>query len=269
MPDNRYITQLIVTGFGKLQHLQVIELQREPELINMVQQAFRYLDERIREDYDYILKHHKDKMDENHLGTTQVQYLYAYSFLKDFVKINPNNREAFDYFKGQAAKYWLDQNKYIQGMIALSLHRLEVPDIPVAIINSLKENALVSEEMGMYWREPEGYYWHEAPVERQAMLIEAFSEVTNDQEAVEQMKMWLLKQKQTQDWKTSRATADAVYALLLRGTDLLASSPAGGSYPGRRKDRSADDGWRGSASRNRLFPGEQDRQVRSHRKWAM
>ncbi len=77
--------------------------------------------------------------------------------------------------------------------------------------------------MGMYWREPEGYLWHEAPVERQAMLIEAFSEVANDQVSVEQMKIWLLKQKQTQDWKTSRATADAVYALLLKGTDLLAS----------------------------------------------
>jgi hypothetical protein len=33
----------------------------------------------------------------------------------------------------------------------------------------------------------------------------------------------LLKQKQTQDWKTTKATADAVYALLLRGSDLLAS----------------------------------------------
>jgi hypothetical protein len=36
--------------------------------------------------------------------------------------------------------------------------------------------------------------------------------------------MWLLKQKQTQDWKTTKATADAIYALLLRGTDLLSST---------------------------------------------
>jgi hypothetical protein len=32
-----------------------------------------------------------------------------------------------------------------------------------------------------------------------------------------------LKQKQTQDWKTTKATADAVYALLLRGSNVLAS----------------------------------------------
>jgi len=223
MPDNRYITQLIVTGFGKLQHLQVIDLQREPVQMNMIRQAFSYLDERIREDYELIQKNYKDKMNEDHLSCTQVQYLYAYSFFKDVVKINPASSEAFEYFKGQAALFWTGQNKYIQGMIALALFRLETPDIPVEIINSLKENALFSEEMGMYWRDPEGYYWQEAPVERQAMLIEAFSEVANDQDAVEQMKMWLLKQKQTQDWKTSRATADAVYALLLKGVDLLAS----------------------------------------------
>ncbi len=56
------------------------------------------------------------------------------------------------------------------------------------------------------------------------MMIEAFDEVMNDQQSVEDCKVWLLKQKQTQDWKTTKATADAVYALLLRGSDLLASN---------------------------------------------
>jgi len=54
-------------------------------------------------------------------------------------------------------------------------------------------------------------------------MIEAFDEVMNDQPAVEECKVWLLKQKQTQDWKTTKGTADAVYGLLQRGTDLLAS----------------------------------------------
>jgi len=224
MPDNRYITQLIVTGFGKLQHLYVIDLKHQPDLVNMIQQAFSYLDERLKEDYDEIISHDKEHLSANHLTCNQVQYLYAYSYLKDYVKVSPASLEAFDYFKGQASKYWLEQNKYMQGMIAIALNRIADKVIPVNIINSLKENALFSDEMGMYWRDPEGYYWQEAPVERQAMLIEAFSEVTGDQVSVSEMKMWLLKQKQTQDWKTSRATADAVYALLQRGVDLLAGN---------------------------------------------
>jgi hypothetical protein len=55
-------------------------------------------------------------------------------------------------------------------------------------------------------------------------MIEAFDEVMNDQPAVEDCRVWLLKQKQTQDWKTTKATADAIYALMLRGTDLLSST---------------------------------------------
>ena len=55
------------------------------------------------------------------------------------------------------------------------------------------------------------------------MMIEAFDEVMGDSVAVEDCKVWLLKQKQTQDWKTTKATADAIYGLLLRGNNLLAS----------------------------------------------
>jgi hypothetical protein len=78
--------------------------------------------------------------------------------------------------------------------------------------------------MGMFWRDTEySWWWYRAPIETQALMIEAFDEVAADAEAVEECRVWLLKQKQTQDWKTTKATADAVYALLLRGTDGLAS----------------------------------------------
>ena len=91
-------------------------------------------------------------------------------------------------------------------------------------MRSIKERSVHNEELGMFWRELElSWWWYRAPIETQAVMIEAFDEVMNDAKAVEDCKVWLLKQKQTQDWKTTKATADAVYALLLRGTDLLAS----------------------------------------------
>jgi uncharacterized protein YfaS (alpha-2-macroglobulin family) len=94
------------------------------------------------------------------------------------------------------------------------------------ILKSMRERALVHPEMGMYWRDNSGgYFWYQAPVETQALLIELFEELGNDPKAVDQMKTWLLKQKQTQSWATSRATADAVYALLLRGGDWLQTEP--------------------------------------------
>lgn len=223
-PDDRYITQYIITGFAHLNHLTGGKLKNDNKVWGMVQKGVKYLDARIKEDYENIKKWYPQKINEDHIGNTQIQYLYARSYFMKDIEIASLNKEAFGYFKGQAEKCWLNKSRYMQGMIALALKRFEVKTIPTGIIQSLKENSLSSEEMGMYWRDNHrGYYWYEAPIEVQSLFIEAFSEVTNDLVSVEKMKIWLLKQKQTQDWGNTKATAEACYALLLRGTDLLAS----------------------------------------------
>jgi hypothetical protein len=52
-----------------------------------------------------------------------------------------------------------------------------------------------------------------------------FAEVANDTKTVDALKTWLLKNKQTNNWKTTRATAEACYALLLQGSDWTAQVP--------------------------------------------
>ena len=56
--------------------------------------------------------------------------------------------------------------------------------------------------------------------------MEAVQYVTKDEQALSQMKRWLLKEKQTQVWDTPVATVNAVYALLYSVTDLLSNSVA-------------------------------------------
>ncbi len=91
-------------------------------------------------------------------------------------------------------------------------------------MKSLKERSVSNDELGMFWRDTErSWWWYDAPIETQALMIEAFAEVADDAQAVEDCKVWLLKQKQTQDWETTKATADAIYGLLLQGNNLLAS----------------------------------------------
>src|SRR5690606_11109813 len=89
------------------------------------------------------------------------------------------------------------------------------------------ETAIRHAELGMYWKDiTGGYYWHQAPVETQAIMIEAFADILNDTAAADEMKTWLLKNKQTNSWRSSRATADACYALLLQGSGWLSDAPA-------------------------------------------
>jgi uncharacterized protein YfaS (alpha-2-macroglobulin family) len=227
MPDDRYITQYIVTGMGHLDHLQVKAVHENGEVKEILEKAVHYLDDRITDDYDWLLKHNKSQMNADQLSALQIQYLYARSYFKD-ISLDSKNKAAFDYYLKQAEKYWLSSNsRYLQGMIALTLNRNDKKEAALGIMKSLKENAITSEEMGMYWKESYGnYYWYQSPIEAQALLIEAFDEVTNDIPSVDALKVWLLRSKQTQNWKTTKATAEAVYALLLKGTDWLSTENA-------------------------------------------
>ena len=223
-PDDWYITQHIACGFGHLNKLGVIKVRENSEVWNMLVNATRYCDNRMREEFEWTKKYNKDYKTKNHLSYNAIQYLYMRSFFKD-VEMDGRNKEQFEYYKKQEQTYWLEQGRYMQGMISLSLFRYEDVKTPKDILKSLKENSINSEEMGMYWKENYGYYWYDAPIEQQAMMIEAFDEINNDIKAVDDLKTWLIKSKQTQHWGTTRATTEAVYALLLKGTDWLATEP--------------------------------------------
>lgn len=103
----------------------------------------------------------------------------------------------------------------------MALHRSGNATVTRSIVSSLRERALRSEELGMYWKYDRGYFWYQMPVETHALMIEVFAEAAKDEKAVEELKLWLLKNKQTTNWKTTKATAAAVYALLGYGDNWL------------------------------------------------
>lgn len=223
MPDDRYITQHIVCGMGKLNRLGIKNIREDNKTWNMVNRAIAYTDDRIAEDFQELVKLDKAgkiKLSDNHLDYIAIHYLYARSFFTD-VPMNAKTHEALDYYLGQARKYWLSNGIYMQGMISLALNRYNDAVTPVNIMKSFKERAILSEETGMYWKYETGWFWYQAPIETQALMIEAFDDVAHDTTSVNEMKVWLLKQKQTQDWHTTKATVEACYALLLQGTDWL------------------------------------------------
>jgi hypothetical protein len=120
----------------------------------------------------------------------------------------------------------------MQGMIALALSRTGDIKTPNDILKSLKERAIINDELGMYWsqipsgkNENMGWFWWQAPIETQSLLIEAFQEISKDTKTVDDLKTWLLKNKQTTNWRTTKATAEACYALLLQGSQWLVDEP--------------------------------------------
>lgn len=208
--SSSYITEHIVAGCG---HLQALGIKYGLSEASM-SKAILFIDQKAKENYEKWYK--KDK---TNCSVTDIHYLYARSFFTQ--KINASCEESYNYFYSNLKKNWKKQSIYGQAMAALICYRKGDIQLASDIVARIKSMAQYDEEMGMFWKkEGYGYFWHEAPIERQAVLIEAFNTITKDQESVEKMQLWLLKQKQTQNWPTTKSTTEAIYALLLNNNQL-------------------------------------------------
>jgi uncharacterized protein YfaS (alpha-2-macroglobulin family) len=214
---SEYISLYIATGFGRLRHLGA-QFDAAPAI-----KAFAGLDAWMDREYREILRLPSP---ESYVPSyTDALYLYGRSFFLKDRPVAVEHRAAVDFFLQQSRKHWLSvDSRQSQAQLALAFQRFGDKTTALAIVKSLKERSMSNEELGMFWRDTElSWWWYRAPIETQALMIEAFAEVADDAAAVEDCKVWLLKQKQTQDWKTTKATADAIYGLLVRGTNLLSS----------------------------------------------
>ena len=215
---NDYLTLYITTGYGRLRKMGA-EVDMQPAF-----KAIDRLDWWMTRQYDALKAN--DRMANENVSSTMALYLYGRTF---FLKDKPfaaKYKTAFDYFVDKHRQHWNDLGgRQSQGHVAIAMKRLGDAATATAIMKSLTERALTDDELGQFWREEgNSWFWYRAPIESQALMIEAYDEVLDDQASVEELKIWLLKQKQTQAWKTTKSTADAVYALLLKGKNPLSSS---------------------------------------------
>ncbi len=224
--ENRYITQHIITGFGHLKKLNVIQNNNEK---SMIQKAINYLDNEFVKEYKDIRKYDANvNLNKDHLSYTQLHYLYMRSFYPE-IKKPDEVIEISKYYQTQIQKYWLSRSLYSKGLMTLVSNRMNDSKTTSKILKSLKETSITTDELGMYWKSnTNSWYWYQAPIETQALLIEVFSETgsviqsdAKNLETIDALKIWLLKNKQTNRWKTTKATTEAIYVLLLQGSDWL------------------------------------------------
>jgi hypothetical protein len=229
------VTLGIIAGFGRLRAAGV-PIDVQPAI-----QALPWLDGRLVEERNRAGRLWKDKPDDIVLTSLGAYALYARSFFREDAPPQGEAADAIRWGLDVAKRTWskLD-GRMTQGHAAIALVRAGEKPTALSIIDSLKQRAVDADVkpsggaqagaekdswQGMWWRDPHpGWWsWNYAPIATQTIMIEAFDEVAGDADSVEALKVWLLSQKRTSQWPGSRATADAVSALLGRGTDLLAS----------------------------------------------
>lgn len=222
MRESRWVTLSIVSGFGHLEKLGAADLRPDGQTQAMLKKAVQWLDNEVAADYQRLQKNYtQEELARYTPDHGTVQYLYGRSFFPRWA-ISGATSTAVDFYKGRLKETWLSFGLQEQAMIALSLQRLGDKQTAQLIMKSLDERATRSEELGMYWKNFRGgWYWWDFPTETHALMIEAFDEVAKDANAVNELRLYLLKLKQTTDWKTTKATANACYALLLTGDNWL------------------------------------------------
>lgn len=216
MESDMYITRYIVSGFGKMRKMGVWQMDAETQ--SMLHRAIEFLDEEMVEYYDRRALKEKDYVP----SWTDLHMTYARSFWLDDFKVSGKAQTTYNLIVKLIRDKWTKLDASQKGLAAVLLNRSGFEADAKKVIVSLRETALNSEEFGTYWAMDKGYYWHQAPIENHVMILEAFQEVANDAEMVSEMNIWLLKQKQTQSWETTKATAEACYALLSTGPALSA-----------------------------------------------
>jgi hypothetical protein len=230
------VTLGILAGFGRLRVAGVkAAMPGGNDLVQPALQTIPWLDGRLVEEKKRAEKLWAGKLDDIVLTPIGVYALYARSFFTADAPPQGEAAEAIRWALDVGRRCWTKLDaRLTQGHLAIALARSGDKPTALSIIDSLKQRAVDAEVkpgtekdswQGMWWRDPHpGWWsWTYAPIATQTIMIEAFDEVAGDRDAVEALKVWLLSQKRTSQWQGSRATADAVSALLGRGDDLLAS----------------------------------------------
>lgn len=217
-PASRSITLSILQGMSQLVRLSATQYgQAEKE---MQMKALKFLDKSIQEDYENLRKYDK-KWQNATPSPEQVRFLFVRSFYRDIPELG-DAREAIRFYTSQAEKHWKQYSLLNKGEIALLMHRNGKKEVATAILTWLKKTATISEEKGMYWaNNRRGNDYFTSPIDTHCLLMSVFNEIAPDTQNTNLMKQWLLNQKRTQNWESVPATVNAIYALLLTGSDWL------------------------------------------------
>ncbi|MBQ6705219.1 MAG: hypothetical protein IJN19_04375 [Opitutales bacterium] len=217
-PDSRFganthITREILLGLGRLRE-RVADADLRNQIENLARNPLAAQDAWLQECFNGN-GNNPLKID----GVTLAQYLYMRSLFSDENAFPQTAQSAWKHYFDEAKRpeLWAKLPRMAQAQIALALWRNGEKDVSAKIVESLRQRAISDEQVGMYWNDlPTLPLWlpQYSPIETQAAMIEAFSEIAKNEKAVEEMKIWLLTRKQTHAWNSSRASANALFALL-------------------------------------------------------
>lgn len=209
-----YITELLV-------RLPLMTKEQLPsEVVEMKQKAFDYLHKQALEEYRMIRKAEQNGTKITTISDATMNYLYLVALGNE--NVPAANEAAYRYFLSMVSRNLENGTMVCKAQSAIILLKAGRTSQANEFVASIKEHLVQTSEMGAhfaFYANP--YAWGMLPIPAHVEVMEALIRAGGNEALVEEMKLWLLKQKQTTSWDSPIATADAVYALLCQGSNLL------------------------------------------------
>ena len=236
MPGSLYMTTQITELMARLQCMTGGLMEVEANW--MYRDAWKFLSAEVSKEVQRMKELEKQGM-KNLLPSEQtIQYLYIGALDKNLT-IRSDIKK---YLLAHLAESTRALTIYGKAVVAIIMNQADKVTEADEFLQSLMEYSVMNEEMGRYFDTPKAEYsWFSYKIPTQVMAIEALHRMNKDINSVEQMKQWLLKQKQAQAWETPIATSDAVYALLTTGKDWLQHTGVAEIKIGKEVIRTPDD----------------------------
>jgi len=102
---------------------------------------------------------------------------------------------------------------------ALLFNNYGLKDVSKKLMTYLKETSTDTQTQGVYWKQNlNDWGWYSSKTVNHAGALEAFNKLTpTDETFIEEMKIWLITQKEVNSWGSSRGTAEVIFTILNSG----------------------------------------------------
>jgi len=212
-----WTTGVVLELIGEIKQLGY--LPDDNRLTSMTDRAIAYYDSENLRLLNQALKYNKNPYRQF------AGYAYVRSLFKE-VKQSSNSASMLKKVLSHMNSEWgegisLKEKAYY----AMTLNRYGYSKTACDIIESLRQFAVTTPAMGMYWdnlqTSARGSWWEFDKVAYTSTVLQAMNEVQPRQDEIDRIRKWMLLMKQSNDWGSNSLAADAVYSILRTGSDWL------------------------------------------------
>lgn len=238
MKTSTFITARVLLYMSMLR--QMGYLPASGKINSMINKAVKYCDKELYA--EYIRNKRK-------FSTSQMlNYLYVRSGFPELTM-----SADFTSLKNKALKAiedeWRNFSIYDASVAAIVLNRYNNSKIALLILESLRQKALTNPERGMWYANLNSSWNGRNKIITTAQVLEAYTEINPKAPQIDQLRQWLLIQRQTEDWGTSEEIAEVVHAILSSGTDWTSDyAPANIQINGKEIEKTQLEALTGSFS---------------------